>query len=121
MTEHQLLPRNARRREIAEETNARLRELHALGKDDADVAEEFGCSVMAVRLRRLKLGLPSITPVGRPKGGRLPSRLARVRGDVAKRRQCLHCGRPFDSHGPGNRICGLCKDTETFRGAEWLP
>ncbi len=24
-------------------------------------------------------------------------------------RQCLRCGRLFDSAGPGNRLCGSCR------------
>ena len=25
-----------------------------------------------------------------------------------KKRTCLRCGKPFPSHGPGNRICPRC-------------
>jgi hypothetical protein len=32
----------------------------------------------------------------------------------AVRRKCLSCQRPFDSDGPGNRICGRCKATEAW-------
>jgi hypothetical protein len=29
-------------------------------------------------------------------------------------RRCLSCARDFDSEGPGNRICGLCKQRSTW-------
>jgi tRNA(Ile2) C34 agmatinyltransferase TiaS len=34
---------------------------------------------------------------------------------VEKLRRCLMCGRMFDSHGPGNRICKKCKSTSAWR------
>lgn len=35
--------------------------------------------------------------------------LARPSGDVAKRRTCLACGRPFESEGWHNRLCQPCR------------
>ena len=31
-----------------------------------------------------------------------------------KPRRCLSCDTAFNSTGPGNRICGRCKNTELF-------
>lgn len=31
-----------------------------------------------------------------------------------KHRRCLSCSKDFKSTGPGNRVCGRCKSTETF-------
>ena len=37
------------------------------------------------------------------------------RAEAAKKqRRCLSCSSTFNSAGPGNRICGRCKSTETF-------
>jgi len=33
----------------------------------------------------------------------------------AKKRTCLRCNKRFDSHGPGNRICGTCKRDQEYR------
>jgi hypothetical protein len=30
-------------------------------------------------------------------------------------RRCLSCDRQFSSHGPGNRICLLCKDLDGWK------
>lgn len=35
----------------------------------------------------------------------------------AKRRKCLQCGDPFNSEGPGNRICKPCKSSSEYRSA----
>ncbi|HTO83376.1 MAG TPA: hypothetical protein VMQ73_14120 [Methylomirabilota bacterium] len=32
-------------------------------------------------------------------------------------RRCLRCRRPFDSEGPTERICGLCKLSEDWMWA----
>lgn len=32
---------------------------------------------------------------------------------MEKERRCLRCDRPFVSTGPGNRICGRCKDRDS--------
>jgi len=37
---------------------------------------------------------------------------------VAKR-TCLHCGDSFKSEWVGNRVCGRCKDTRTYKDASW--
>ena len=34
-------------------------------------------------------------------------------------RTCLHCGDSFKSEWIGNRVCGRCKDTRTYRDASW--
>ena len=33
------------------------------------------------------------------------------------RRPCLRCRRPFDSEGPTERVCGLCKLSEDWMWA----
>lgn len=35
--------------------------------------------------------------------------------DERKTRQCLMCGRPFQSEGAGERICRSCKSTTAWR------
>jgi hypothetical protein len=35
---------------------------------------------------------------------------------MRKPRSCLSCGGTFASFGPGNRICGTCKDRECWSG-----
>ena len=39
---------------------------------------------------------------------------ARAPRPFAGRRSCLRCGRPFDSEGPGNRICGGCVGVNAY-------
>jgi hypothetical protein len=34
----------------------------------------------------------------------------KIRQRAVKIRTCLHCGRPFKSWGPGNRICENCSE-----------
>jgi hypothetical protein len=42
---------------------------------------------------------------------------ARAQGDIAKERGCLRCGTRFWSEGFGQRICGRCKSSVTWRTA----
>jgi hypothetical protein len=34
---------------------------------------------------------------------------------MRKQRKCLNCQEQFSSHGPGNRVCGPCKDLEGWK------
>ncbi len=33
-------------------------------------------------------------------------------------RRCLSCDKQFESAGPGNRLCGICKGGEAFAGSQ---
>jgi hypothetical protein len=43
--------------------------------------------------------------------------LAKAMGDTPKTRHCLRCGTNFWSEGFGERICGRCKSSVTWRAA----
>jgi ribosomal protein S27AE len=36
---------------------------------------------------------------------------------LRKSRKCLRCSTSFDSHGPGNRVCGRCKSIDAWTSA----
>lgn len=46
-----------------------------------------------------------------------PSTIASARRDVAAERACLRCKTTFWSKGFGERICGRCKSSSTWRSA----
>ncbi len=43
--------------------------------------------------------------------------LTKARGDVEAERKCLRCGARFLSTGFGERICGHCKRSATWRSS----
>ena len=45
------------------------------------------------------------------------STIAPARGDVPAERACLRCKATFGSEGFGERICGRCKSSSTWRSA----
>lgn len=46
-----------------------------------------------------------------------PLALTKARGDVEAERKCLRCGARFLSTGFGERICGHCKRSATWRSS----
>lgn len=42
---------------------------------------------------------------------------AKGRAERVQHRRCLCCGRGFESEGPGNRICGSCRNTDAFQSS----
>lgn len=77
----------------------RLSELHRDGATRPTIARTFGCSYENVRHGLRKLGA---IIEKRPRHHR-PARTRTTRN-------CLCCGRPFQSDGPHDRLCG-CETT----------
>jgi hypothetical protein len=44
-------------------------------------------------------------------------RISAIRRPRRKARSCLNCRQTFMGNGPGERICPICKETDSWRNA----
>lgn len=63
------------------------------------------------RAERVLAGLPVDPSHLPPRAPNVSHHLLDLDGNPrpTQRRPCLRCRSPFDSHGPGNRLCGECR------------
>lgn len=105
---------------------ARAKDLRFEGYTHGTIAgmlrEEFGTLRTRHGVQKmfsnLKRRSPSDEPKPRASSGARPSmaKPSEVQAANATRRMCLSCTNPFDSEGPGNRICLNCKASDRWRG-----
>lgn len=86
----------------AENEIALLVEMWKAGKKNSEIATELKRSANAISVKASRIGLP-------PK-----EKLADGNTNM-KVRSCLRCRGKFFSDGPGNRICGTCKNTDEWK------
>ena len=81
----------------------------------SSLAEELGVTREAIVYRVRVLGLKRPPPAKAAKIGKRPPPLPiamhakPASGRHKSRRQCITCGEPFASDGPGNRMCTACR------------
>ncbi|QQR68541.1 MAG: hypothetical protein IPI58_06745 [Alphaproteobacteria bacterium] len=115
-----------------------LRNLWMLGESKEEIAKKLGRSPPAVMTRAARLGLSRRFAPGRKpltadeKEERrrvgVPVAASARRQPIAARegaatllRVCLMCLTRFESTGPHNRICPLCKNSAAYSAASRLP
>lgn len=69
---------------------------------NSDIARELGRSANAISVKASRIGLP-------------PKDKISEMNSTMKVRCCLRCRSQFFSDGPGNRICGACKNTDDWK------
>lgn len=72
------------------------------GMKNSDIARELNRSPNAISVKASRIGLPPKEHIQNMPPG-------------MKIRCCLRCRSQFFSEGPGNRICGACKNTDEWR------
>lgn len=72
------------------------------GVKNSDIAKNLKRSPNAISVKASRIGLP-------------PKDKISDMSSSMKIRQCLKCRGPFFSDGPGNRICGACKNTDEWK------
>lgn len=72
------------------------------GAKNSDIAKKLNRSPNAVSVKASRIGLPPKDKITEMKA-------------TMKVRSCLRCRSQFFSDGPGNRICGGCKNTDEWK------
>lgn len=72
----------------------------------------------ALRDRPMAVAKPVTTSAPRVRKKHYEAAPSAAAPPTTTKRRCLSCGRPFDSAGPGNRICGSCRSTDAHRASD---